>query len=104
MARLEPATDLGPYRQAVKKWLPTAEIRPPDKVLARFDGTVTWKTPQGPLRYLVEEKRHFRHQDVGVVVEQMNRRRADLPANHEVRIRYDFGTDADGDRGDREGD
>jgi hypothetical protein len=59
-----------------------ADIRLPGRVLARFDGVVTWKTPQGPLRYLVEEKRHFRHQDAGVVVEQMNRRRADLPANH----------------------
>ena len=34
------------------------------------------------LRYLVEEKRHLRHQDVGVIVEQLNRRRADLPADH----------------------
>ncbi len=82
VARPEPTTDLVFYRHAVKKWLPTAEVRLPGKILARFDGIVTWKTPEGPLRYLVEEKRHFRHQDVGVVVEQMNRRRADLPANH----------------------
>src|SRR5262245_46130504 len=82
VARPEPTTDLGLYWHAVQKWLPTAEIRLPGKVLARFDGIVTWKTADGQLRYLVEEKRHFRHQDVGVVVEQMNRRRADLPANH----------------------
>jgi hypothetical protein len=50
--------------------------------LARFDGIVTWETTEGPLRYLVEEKRHLRHQDVGVVVEQLTRRRADLPAEY----------------------
>lgn len=72
------APDLEPYRPAIQKWMPKAEIRPPGKALARFDGIVTWKTPEGPIRYLLEEKRHFRHQDVGVVVEQLNRRRADL--------------------------
>src|SRR5215207_1403257 len=78
MARPEitPALDL--YRPALQKWMPKAEIRTPEKALARFDGIVTWKTREGHLRYLVEEKRHFRHQDVGVVVEQLNRRRAEL--------------------------
>jgi hypothetical protein len=82
MPRTEIAPDLDLYRPALQKWMPKAEIRAAGKALARFDGIVTWKTPGGPLRYLVEEKRHLRHQDVGVVVEQLNRRRAELPADH----------------------
>jgi hypothetical protein len=82
MPRPENAPDLDLYRPALQKWMPKAEIRAAGKVLARFDGTVTCKTPAGPLRYLVAEKRQLRHQDVGVVVEQLNRRRADLPADH----------------------
>ncbi len=73
--------DLDLYGPTLQKWMPKAELRAPGKALARFDGVVTWKAPGGPFRYLVEEKRHLRFQDVGVVVEQLNRRRADLPAN-----------------------
>ena len=62
--------------------MPKAELRAPGKALARWDGVVIGKAPGGPFRYLVEEKRHLRFQDVGVVVEQLNRRRADLPADH----------------------
>jgi hypothetical protein len=82
MPRPHIAPDLDLYRPALQKWMPKAEIRAAGKALPRFDGIVTWKTPDGPLRYLVEEKRHLRHQDVGVVVEQLNRRRAELPADH----------------------
>jgi hypothetical protein len=82
MPRPEIAPDLDLYRPALQKWMPKAEIRAAGKTLARFDGIVTWKTTEGRLRYLVEEKRHLRHQDVGVVVERLNRRRADLPADH----------------------
>ena len=68
------------YRPALQKWMPKAEIiRAPGGALARFDGIITWKAAGGAVRYLVDEKRHLRHQDVGVVVEQMNRRRATLP-------------------------
>jgi hypothetical protein len=81
MARRE-APDLDRYRPALQKWMPKAEIHAPGKDLGRFDGIITWKTPDGPLRYLVEQKRHLRHQDVGVVAEQLNRRRADLPPQH----------------------
>jgi len=62
--------------------MPKAEIRVAGKAFARFDGVITWKTAGRTIRYLVEEKRHFRHQDVGVVVEQLNRRRADLPRDY----------------------
>ena len=67
------------YGPALRKWMPKAEVRATERDLARFDGIVTWKAAGGVVRYLVEEKRHLRHQDVGVVVEQLNRRRAALP-------------------------
>lgn len=82
MTRPATAPDLDLYRPALQKWLPKAEIRVPGKTLARFDAVVTWKALGETIRYLVEEKRHLRHQDVGVVVEQLNRRKADLPADH----------------------
>ena len=73
----EPFLDV--YRPALERWMPKAEIRATGSARARFDGVVTWKAAGGVVRYLVEEKRHLRHQDVGVVVEQLNRRRATLP-------------------------
>lgn len=79
MPRPQPTTDLDQYRPILQKWIPTVEIRLPGRTLARFDGVVTWKTAGGTIRYLVEEMRHLRHQDVGVIVDQLNRRRADLP-------------------------
>ena len=82
MTRPIPEPDLYLYRPAIQQWMPKAQIRPPGKTLTRFDGVVTWKAAGGTIRYLVEEKRHFRHQDVGVVVDQLNRRRADLPPDH----------------------
>lgn len=82
MARPETPPELDLYRPILHRWMPKAEIRVPGKTLARFDGVVTWKAPGRTIRYLVEEKRHLRHQDVGVVVEQLNRGRADLPHDH----------------------
>ena len=82
MARPATAADLDAYQPALQKWMPKAEIRLPAKLLARFGGVVTWRTAGGTIRYLVEEKRHLRHQDVAVIVDQLNRRRADLPTEH----------------------
>ena len=79
MAHPTTAPDLDVYRPALQKWMPKAEIRAAGKARGHFDGVVTWKAAGGGVRYLVEEKRHLRHQDVGVVVEQLNRRRATLP-------------------------
>ena len=59
--------------------MPKTDIRAAERGLAHFDGVVTWKAAGGVFRYLVGEKRHLRHQDVGVIVEQLNRRRATLP-------------------------
>lgn len=82
MARLVAAAALDAYLPALQKWMPKAQIRLPARPLRRFGGVVTWRTPGGTTRYLVEEKRHLRHQDVAVIVDQLNRRRADLPAEH----------------------
>ncbi len=82
MTRPETAPDFDLYRPILQKWMPKAEIRVPRKTLAPFDGLVTWNAPGRTIRYLIEEKRHLRHQDVGVVVAQLNRRRADLPHDH----------------------
>ena len=82
MGRPPEPHDLAPYQTALQQWAPKAEIRVPAKPLGHFGGIITLKTAEGTARYIVEEKRHLRHQDVGVVVDQLNRRRADLPADH----------------------
>jgi hypothetical protein len=82
MARTAPTAYPDAYQAAIQKWMPKAEIRLAPRRLARFDGVVRWRTALGAIRYLVEEKRHFRHQDVAVIAGQLNQRRADLPAEH----------------------
>lgn len=62
--------------------MPIPQIRLPAQPLGRFDAVVTWRTAGETIRYLVEEKRHLRHQDVAVIVDQLNRRRSALPAEH----------------------
>ena len=71
--------DLDVYRPALQKWMPRAEIRALRRAPAPFDGVLTWKAPGGAVRYLVEEKRHLRHQDIGFVIAGLNRSRALLP-------------------------
>jgi len=73
---------LKPYHPYLQRWMPKATIRTPARPHDRFDAVITWKTADRLVRYLVEEKRHLRHQDVGVVVDQLNRRMAALPPNH----------------------
>jgi len=83
MARPAPAADLEAYEPALQKWMPKAEIRVPAGPLDRFDAILTWKPAVGgTIRCLVEEKRHLRYQDVAVIADQLNRRRAVLPAKH----------------------
>lgn len=82
MPRRNSAAHLDAYQPALDKWMPKAEVRPAGASLARFDGVVTWRSARRTIRYLVEEKRHLRHQDVAVIVDQLNRRRAALPAKH----------------------
>jgi hypothetical protein len=83
MARPAPVADLEAYDLALQKWMPKAEVRLAAGPLDRFDALLTWKTPGGgTIRYLVEEKRHLRYQDVAVIADQLTRRKADLPAKH----------------------
>jgi hypothetical protein len=82
MARQARLPNLDPYQPALQKWVPKAAIRTPARLLGRFDGIITWKVGARTVRYLVEEQRHLRHLDVGVVVDQLNRRRANLPPDH----------------------
>jgi len=79
MVRRKPRLDLEPYRALLEKWVPKAQLRAPVKGPAPFDGVLTFNAGRGPKRYLVEEKRHLRFQDVGVIADQMLRRRAALP-------------------------
>lgn len=72
------APDVEPYRHVILKWMPKAQIRPLHGP-GRFDGVLAWKTPGHAIRYLIEEKRHLPHQDIGVVVQRLNRQRAALP-------------------------
>lgn len=82
MRRQARPPNLDHYQPALQKWVPKAEIRTPAKLPGRFAGIITWKAGARTVRYLVEEQRHLRHLDVGVVVDQMNRRRAALPPGH----------------------
>jgi hypothetical protein len=82
MARPAQAADLDLYRPAFDKWMPKAQIRQPAKPLERFDGVVAWRIAGKTIRYLVEVKRHFRHQDAAVIAEQLHRRRAELTGDH----------------------
>ncbi len=72
---------LAPDQTALRQWAPKAEIRVPAKPLGHFRRNHHF-VRRLRIRHIVEEKRHLRHQDVGVVVDQLNRRRADLPADH----------------------
>jgi len=74
--------NLDRYHPFLQKWMPKATIRTPAKAQGPFDGVLTWKTANRLVRYLVEEKRHLRHLDIGVVADQLNRRRKDLPPDH----------------------
>lgn len=83
MAQHVPIADLQAYERGLQEWMPKAKIRPAPGPLERFDAVLTWKTPDGDtIRYLVEEKRHLRYQDVAVIADQLTRRRADLPGKH----------------------
>jgi hypothetical protein len=73
---------LGPYRGPILQWMPEAEIRLREKDRGPFDGLVVWKRAGRTTRYLAQEKRHLRHQDVGVVAEQLARRRRAMPPGH----------------------
>ncbi len=76
------APDFEPYLQLLQEWMPKAAIRAeaPARMGPMVDGVLTWKTDGKMIRYIIETKRHFRFQDAGVIVNQLNRLRAALPA------------------------
>jgi hypothetical protein len=74
---------LEPYLSPLATWMPGVDTRVVEQPRAprrRFDAALTWKGPRGTIRYLAEEKRHLLNQDVRVVIDQLERWRAGLPA------------------------
>ena len=74
---------LEPYFALLATWIPGVDTGVVEQLHAgrgRFDAALTWKGPRGTIRYLLEEKRHLPNQDVRVVVDQLERWRAELPA------------------------
>lgn len=74
---------LEPYLALLATWMPGVEtgiVEQPRAARGGFDATLTWKGPRGTVRYLLEEKRHLPNQDVRVVIDQLERWRAELPA------------------------
>lgn len=82
MERPTQAVDLDLYRPVLGKWMPRAEVRENTAPHGGFDGLLAARVAGKTVRYLFEEKRHFRHQDAAVIAEQLNRRRAVLPRRH----------------------
>ncbi len=82
MARPAQTADLEPYRPALERWLPKADVRRPPGTVATFDGLLVLRVAGKPVRYLIQEKRHFRHLDAAVIADQLIRRRAELPREH----------------------
>lgn len=86
MTGAKAALELQAYEEALRRWMPKAEIRAAAKGLARFDALIAWKGTTATTRYLVEEKRHLRHQDVAVIVNQLLRRREALAGHAHDRL------------------
>lgn len=81
MTRQPAQHGLEPYRPLLEKWMPAADVRLEPKGLL-FDGLLTWTGPGGKTRYLIEEKRHLRFQDIQVIADQLVRRRQELGPAH----------------------
>ncbi len=82
MARPAPAADLEVYRPTLAMWMPQAELAAPAEPLPHFDGLLSLRLDGKTIRYLVEERRHFRHLDAAIVAEQLTRWRAALPQTY----------------------
>jgi hypothetical protein len=86
MARRTQPHDLEPYRPLLEARIPKAVLRVGGPRVRHFDGVLTFEAGKHPVRYLVEEKRHLRFQDVAVVINQLRRRRADVAGHAEDRL------------------
>lgn len=75
------AARLRAYEDQFNRWVPRAELlteAQPTPFVAQLVARVGGRTQ----RYLLVEKRHFRHQDAAVIADQLTRRRAELGRAH----------------------
>lgn len=86
MARRTQPHDLDPYRPFIEARIPKAVLRVGNAPVRNFDGVLTFEAGKHPVRYLVEEKRHLRFQDVAVVIDQLRRRQAGVAGHQEDRL------------------
>lgn len=75
------AAQLSVYEDHLQRWIRGAELVTGPETgpfIARVSARISGKTH----RYLLVEKRHFRHQDAAVIADQLTRRRAELDRKH----------------------
>jgi hypothetical protein len=75
------ATQLRAYEDHLKRWVPGAELVTEPQPTP-FDAQLVARVGGKKQRYLLVEKRHFRHQDAAVIADQLTRRRAELDRKH----------------------
>jgi hypothetical protein len=71
------AARLRAYEDHFNRWVPGAELVTEPQPTP-FDAQLIARVGGRKLRYLLVEKRHFRHQDAAVIADQLSRRRAAL--------------------------
>jgi hypothetical protein len=69
------------YEDHVNRWVPGAELVT-EAQPTPFDAQLVARVGGKTQRYLLVEKRHFRHQDAAVIADQLTRRRAALDRQH----------------------
>ena len=75
------AAELGVYENQLQQWVPGAQLRSGPEMgpfIAKLSARVGGKTQ----RYLLVEKRHFRHQDAAVIADQLIVGAAELDRKH----------------------
>lgn len=75
------AAQLRRYENHLQRWIRGADLVTGPETgpfIARLSARISGK----PHRYLLVEKRHFRHQDAAVIADQLTRRRAELDRTH----------------------
>lgn len=75
------AAQLRAYEEHFNRWAPGAELVTQPQTVP-FVAQLIARIGGKPQRYLVVEKRHFRHQDAAVIADQLTRRRAELGRAH----------------------
>jgi hypothetical protein len=72
---------LRPYGDHLKRWTKGAELVAEPET-GPFTAQLSVRVGGKTQRYLLVEKRHFRHQDAAVIADQLTRRRAELDRKH----------------------